>query len=109
MLNAGKYRHRITIRNAKTDNNRDGYGARVGAGTANIAVWAEKTDWNGSEVDEVGRETPVLITRWRIRYRSDIKAYMQVVHGSDVYDIQTVLDFDGLRRELTLETRKVAE
>lgn len=107
-INAGKYRHRITIRNAPTDSSRNTFGERTGTGTTVATVWAEKTDWNGSEVDEMGRETPVLVARWKTRYRSDVTAAMQIVHGSDVYEITSPpLDFDGTRREIVIEARKV--
>jgi SPP1 family predicted phage head-tail adaptor len=108
-INAGKYRHRITIRNAALDSSRDTFGGRKGAGTALATVWAEKQDWSGAEADEVGRETATVVTKWRIRYRTDVKPVMQIVFDADVYDILNVLDFDGTKRELVLESRKVVE
>ncbi len=106
-INPAKYRHRITIRNAPSDSSRDSFGGRKGVGSTVAIVWAEKQDWSGSEVAEIGRETAVVTTKFKIRWRSDIIPTMQVVHGSDVYDIQSVLDFDGTKHELVLECRKV--
>ena len=106
-VQAGKYRHRITIKNPPTDTARNAFGERVGTGTTVATVWAEKQDWSGSELNEGGRETASVVTKWRIRYRTDVLPKMQVIHGSDTYDIQNVLDFDGVKRELVLETRKV--
>lgn len=106
-INAGKYRHSITIRNAPLDASRNAFGERVGDGATVCTAWAEKQDWSGSEVNEAGRETATVVTKWRLRYRSGIAPKMQVVHGSDVYDILNVLDFDGRQRELLLECRKV--
>lgn len=107
MINAGKYRHRITIRNAPTDASRTSFGGRKGTGTTVATVWAEKQDWSGSEVDEVGRETPTVVTKWRTRYRTDLTPAMQIVFDGIVYDILNVLDFDGTKRELVIESRKV--
>ena len=49
------------------------------------------------------------MTRFRIRYRTDVLPHMLVIHGDDVYDILSVMDFDGAKRELTLNCRKVIE
>lgn len=105
MVNAGKYTQQITIRNAQTS--RDAMGGLYGTGTTLATVWAEKQDWTGSEARENGNDTATLRTKFIIRYRSDVLPKMQVVHGSDVYDIEVVMDYDGTQRETTLECRKV--
>ncbi len=107
MINAGKYRHSITIRNPAADSSRDSFGGRKGTGSTVATVWAEKQDWSGSEINEANRETATVTTKWKIRYRTGILPKMQVVFGSDVYEILNVLDFDGTKRELMLESRKV--
>ena len=106
MINAGKYRHQIVIRNPATDTSRD-FGGRKGTGTVVATVFASKEDWTGSELDESGRQTAIVTTRWKTRYRTDVLPKMQVVLGADVYNILSVLDFDGTKRELTIESRKV--
>lgn len=107
MINAGKYRHSIVIRNPATDSSRDASGARVGTGSTVATIWAEKQDWSGSELDEANRETASVVTKWRTRYRTDILPKAQIVFGNEVYEITSVLDFDGTKRELTIESRKV--
>jgi SPP1 family predicted phage head-tail adaptor len=107
MINAGKYRHKITIRNPAAESSRDEFGGRKGTGATVATVFAEKQDWGGGELNEANRETATVTTKWKIRYRTGILPKMQVVHGSDVYDIMNVLDFDGTLRELVLESRKV--
>ena len=107
-INAGKYRHRITIKGALADASRDTYGRRKGTATTIASnIWAEKQDWLGDETTENGRETATVSTRWKIRYRTDVLPEMQLVHGSDIYDIMGVLDFEGTKRELVLNCRKV--
>lgn len=107
MINAGKYRHVITIRNPPADSSRDTFGGRKGTSSTVATVRAEKTDWSGSELNEAGREVATVTTRWKIRYRTDVVPKMQITLGSDVYDILAVLDFDGMKRELVIESRKV--
>ena len=107
MINAGKYRHQITIRNPAAETSRDEFGGRKGSGPTVATVFAEKQDWSGAELNEANRETATVTTKWKTRYRTDILPKMQIVHGSDVYDISNVLDFDGTKRELVLESRKV--
>lgn len=104
MVNAGKYTESVIIRNPATT--RDALGGVYGAGTTLATVWAEKQDWTGSEAQENGQDTATLRTKFIIRWRSDVLPKMQVVHGSDVYDIEVVMDYDGTKRELTLETSK---
>ena len=104
---AGKYRYRVVLRNPAADSSRDSFGGRKGVGSEVATLWMEKTDWTGSEINEAGRETASVITKFRTRYRSDIAPKMQIVHGADVYEILAVLDFDGHRRELVLECRRV--
>ena len=106
MINAGKYRHQITIRNPATDASRD-FGGRKGTGTTVATVYASREDWTGSELDEAGRQTSIVTTRWKTRYRTDILPKMEIVLGSDIFNITSVLDFDGTKRELTIESRKV--
>ena len=104
---AGKYRHRIVIKNAAGDGMSDTFGRRLGTGSTVATVWAEKQDWTGDESDEQGRETASVITKWRTRYRADITTEMTVTHGSDVYNILSVMDYDGTKREILLNCRKV--
>jgi SPP1 family predicted phage head-tail adaptor len=106
-IDAGKYRHRITLVHAPTDGSRDTFGARQGEGEQDTQVRAAKEDWGGSETDEFGRETAEVTTRFFIRWRANVDSTMQVWHGDERYDIKSVLDFDGTKRELVLFCKKV--
>ncbi len=105
MVNAGKFAHQIIIRNPQTS--RDSFGGTIGTGTVVDTVWAEKQDWAGQEARENGSDTATVRTKFVIRYLSTVLPKMQVVHESNVYDIEAVLDFDGSRRELILECKRV--
>lgn len=101
MINPAMFRHQVTIRAQRTSS-RDSFGQRVGAGSTVCTVWADKQDWSGSEIDENGRETPTVLTKFTIRYRTDITPAMEVVHGSAVYRINTVMDLMGIKKTLVL-------
>lgn len=108
MINAGKYRHQVTIKRPPDDSSRDTYGRRRKTPKPVLAtVWAEKTDWSGQETDENGRETASVLTKFRIRYRTDVLPKMLVILGDEEWNILSVMDFDGTKRELTLNCRKV--
>lgn len=104
---AAKYRHRITIKNPASDTTRDGYGRRIGSGSTVATVWAERQDWQGDETTANNREVGAVTTKWKIRYRTDVLSKMLIVEGSDQYEILSVLDFDGTKRELLITSRKV--
>lgn len=106
---AGKYRHRITVKNAPLDSSRDTFGRRKGTGTTVCTVWAERQDWQGDESEQGKREVASVTTKWKLRYRTDITPEMQIIEGSDTYNILSVLDFDGTKRELLITSRKVLE
>lgn len=108
-MRIGKYRHRITIKNAPTDASRDTFGRRIGTGTTVCTVWAEKQDWSGDEQTENSRETAQTQTKWKMRHRTDIEPQMQIVFGGESYDIISVMDWDGTKRELLVTSRKIEE
>lgn len=105
-INPAKYRHYITIRDGVSDASRNEYYERTGNGVVVARVWAEKQDWSGKEVVEGGKETPMIYTRFIIRWRDDVKADMSVELGGMVYRIDSVLDLDGLGKEVTLFCKK---
>ena len=107
MIQAGKFRHAITIYNPAADSSRDTFGGRKGKGAKVADVWAAKEDWGGDETTEGKRLTDVVTTKFKIRYRTGVDPSMTVELGSDVYNILSVLDFDGTKRELVLNCRKV--
>jgi SPP1 family predicted phage head-tail adaptor len=102
---AGKYRHRITIRNAPDDSSRDTFGGRTGAGTTVSTVWAQKREIGAKEFVEGRREDALVTVEYVIRYLTGIDETMQVVDDTQVLDIEAVLDRTGLSRELQLMCR----
>lgn len=104
----GKMNRRISIYNPGGDSSRDASGRRLKTGSKLDDVWAERQDWSGTENREGGRETASVTTKFIIRYRTDVTPVMIVEEGSDVYDILSVMDFDGTEKRLILNCRKVA-
>ncbi len=102
-----KKRHRITIYQVAGDATRDSYGRRLHQGALLATVWAERQDWGGDESQEGGRETASVTTKYIVRYRADVTPGMTIVEGSDTYNILSALDFDGTKRDLVLNCRKV--
>lgn len=103
----GKKSHRIEIYAAPGDATRDTFGRRAKQGALLATVWAERQDWAGDETKEGGRETASVTTKFVLRYRSDLTAAQSVEEGADVYNVLSVLDLDGTKRELVLNCRKV--
>lgn len=104
-MGASKYRHRITIRNGPGDSSRDAFGGRTGSGATVATVWAAKREIGAKEFIEGRREDAVVTVEYVIRYRTGIDESMQVVDGTQVLDIEAVLDRTGLTRELQLTCR----
>ena len=108
VINPGKYRYQVTIRDAFTAS-RNTFGERVTDGAVIATVWAEKQDWGGNEVPDFDRETANVFTKFIIRFRTDILPKQVVVLGSVIYQINSVLDFDGTKRELVLMCQRVVQ
>lgn len=106
VINPAKYRHQVTIRDERAAG-RNTFGERVTVGSVVAVVWAEKSDWSGRELTEEQRETAEVLTKFVIRWRADILPDMQVVLGSDVYNIMSVLDWSGVHKELVLLCQRV--
>jgi len=105
-INPGLYRHSIVINAAPTDATRNSYGERTAIGATVATVWASKEDWSGREIVEGEQETPMIYTRFYVRWRSDVQPDMTVTLGTDVYRIDSVMDMDGTQRELVLMCKR---
>ncbi len=102
VINPAKYRHYVVIRDGASDGTRNEFYERTGTGTVVASVWAEKQDWSGREIIEGLRETPMVYTKFVIRWRSDVSSDMTVEYGGDIFRIDSVLDLNGTYKELVL-------
>lgn len=106
-MRAGDLRHKVTIQRLMTGE--DEYGQPLNAWQDVVTVWANVEDLTGREYLAAQQvPTTQVSTRVTIRWRSDVKPEMRVVHGSRLLDIKAVLDSDGRRRELQLMCQEVA-
>lgn len=104
-LEAGKLRHRVVVQEKVVDRNE--YGEEELDWSDIDTVWAAVEPLRGREFIEAERAGAEVTTRIRLRYRSDITAAMRVTWNSHVYDIHSVINLDGLGRELVLMCARV--
>ena len=108
VINPGKYKYKVVIRDAFTAS-RNSFGEQVTDGAVIGTVWAEKQDWSGNEVPDFERETANVFTKFIIRFRTDVLPKQVVLLNGLVYQINSVLDFDGTKRELVLMCQRVVQ
>ena len=107
MPRAGGYRHPITIRERSLS---------IGMGGVDEGSWGDLDDvWaaieplRGLEKWEAQRVVGEEVTRFRIRYRSDVLPEMRIKHGSEVYAIEEIINVGERDRELVLVARRLAD
>lgn len=65
----------------------DAYGGNVGTWSTYAQVWAAIEPISGTETLKAGQNVAQQMTRIVIRYRADVTAQHQIVHGSKIYRI----------------------
>lgn len=106
-MNPGKLRHRVTLQEYVEVV--DKYGTPIDQGCwEDVAiVWASVEPIQGREYIQLQNTQSELTTRIRIRYRSGVKPAMQVLYGTRVFDIQSVIDPEERHIELQLLCKEV--
>jgi len=99
-MRAGELRHRVIIQQKYVTQDAEGITTESWADIA--TVWAAIEPLRGREFFDAAAVNAEVTTRIRIRYRSGIVPAMRVVYGSQVYEIESVIDVGGRRRELEL-------
>jgi len=106
-MDIGKLRHRLKIYDKGTIT-RNGTGEELPAYDALVAtVWGAVEPLSGREFVEANQVQADVTMRIRIRYRADIRPEMRVVEGAHIYQIESVLDQRGERKELHLMSHEV--
>lgn len=109
-MNPGELRHRITILyNAQPDRTDDnGNSWPDWQPLTDKPIWAKRTGLKGRmffQAAAAQAEDDMLFT---IRYRSDVKAKMQIVEGSETFDIYLPpIDADGRKCWLDIHAKAV--
>lgn len=104
-MKIGRMRYRITIQSPPATKNT--FGEMTGSWTTFATVWASKEPLLGNEYFAAESAQSKVEVKFRIRYRSGVTNTMRVVEGSDTYDILSVVDVMGLKREMLIYAKKV--
>jgi len=103
-MRIGDLRHKITIQEKTVTEDSEGIAAETWGDVA--TVWASVEDLQGREFFQAAAVAEI-IARIKIRYRPGIAPAMRVLFESRLFDIKSVIDPDGRRRELQLMCREV--
>jgi len=104
-MRSGELRHRVVIQQATTTH--DEYNQPIQTWQDFVTVWAKVEDLSGREYFAAQeRESAEVKTRVTIRYRTDVQPNMRVVSGSRTFEIVSVIEPDGRKRELQLMCRE---
>jgi len=103
-MNAAKLRHRIALRSMQVT--KSATGANIATPVEIASVWAAIEPVGGREAFRSGRETADLTHDVTIRYRAEVTAANQVLHGERVFDVMRVIDVLERHRWMRLECRE---
>jgi SPP1 family predicted phage head-tail adaptor len=98
-------REKITIRSRSTTQN--SYGEELGWVDFQSGVWASREPLLGNEFITAQATNSRVEAKFRCHYFDGLLNEMQVVHGSDVYEILSAVNVKSLNREWLLYVRKV--
>lgn len=104
-MRAGLLREQITIEQRSTTP--DAIGQPTESWSTVATVWANIRHISGLEAIKAGATTAVVKASIRIRYLDSLNAGMRVVHGTTVYQIESVLPAPPIHVDLVCE--KVAQ
>jgi SPP1 family predicted phage head-tail adaptor len=93
-MRAGRLDRRVTIQ--RQEQTQDAYGQPVETWTDVATVWAEVRDITGKEFVSAQATQNAVQTKITIRHRAGIVPAMRAVHGSDTYNIESVLGQDKI-------------
>lgn len=99
-MKAGRLRHRVTIQ--KPVETQNTYGEAEVRWQDVATVWASVEPLRGREYLAAKQMVSEVEVRVVIRYMAGITAKMKVVHGSDEYLIETVINVMERDREIQL-------
>lgn len=104
-MRAGELRHRVTIQ--KNQPIRNSYGEMEDAWINFATVWASIEGISGREYFMAHQTQAQTDYRIKMRYIDGVKPSMRVIYGVRIFNIQSVLDPDGRRKELHLMCKEV--
>lgn len=87
-MRAGRLNRKITIRDVSAS--RTATGAVSGTPTTVATPWAERMDTAAQETWRGRQIAAEIVAVFRVRHRTDVKPRMQVVDGTEVFEIEGV-------------------
>ena len=88
-MNIGSLKQRVTLRQPLTTT--DALGQPTAGWQAVATVWANVRFTNGVQAIKADSEISIAKVSVRLRYRGGLNAGLQVLHGTNVYDVKAVL------------------
>ena len=104
-MRAGWLRNRITIQ--KKTVSRSGSGAEVVSWNTHVNAWASIEPLKGQEYLTAKMQESAVDVRIRIRYQTGITPAMQVLYGTRVFEIVSVINYLERNVELQLMCREI--
>jgi len=89
-MRAGRLADRVTLQSKSAT--RDAMGGEVITWADVATLWAEVSPLRGKEFFEAGQTQSQIDARITCRYRAGVVPTMRITHGSDIYDIQAVIN-----------------
>lgn len=106
-MRAGRYRHRVTIKEKVVA--RNGYGEEVVAWSPVATVWADIQPIRGREYLEMRQEQADVSHRVYLRWREGVEPTMRVYFEGRVLEIESVIRPEERRVGLELICREMVE
>jgi len=97
-MKSATLRKRVTIQRRSTAE--DALGQQLLTWETIGTVWAEVEQISGRELLTASAERAENTARVTVRYRPDLVEKMRLLYGSIIYDITSVSDLDGRKRQL---------
>lgn len=104
-MRAGLLRHRVDL--VQDVDTPDGAGGSTSLPQTLATVWAQIQGLQGRELAEWQQVTASADYSITIRYRADVLPQMRVLDGDRSFEIRSVIDPDGRRRELRLFCQQI--
>lgn len=95
-----KFNRIVSIQRKTTTN--DSYGGQVEAWTTYATVWASVMPLKGRELIAAQAAQSEVTTRIGMYYRADVQPVDRILHGSNIYNIMSVIDPEDAHRELQI-------
>ncbi|TFJ92140.1 phage head closure protein [Lentibacillus salicampi] len=107
----GKYRHVVYVQNRESTRNPDGQWTESWVDFKK--KFADKNPLKASEYFEAKAVNAIQTVNWKMRYDGSVDEAMRIVEKDkqdnikQVYEIQGILDMEGLNREMEVITEAV--